>query len=71
MDAIGMGLRYSILKTVIIDDKEVSSQFVEIDENTIIPDTSNYTSIKEYIIKNKEALSLMITNYNRFSSHIL
>jgi len=67
MDAIAMGLRYSILKTVIVEDKEVSSQFVEIDQNTIIPDTSNYTSVEEYIIKNKDSLSLMITNYNRFS----
>lgn len=70
MDAIGMGLRYSILKTVIVDDKEVSSQFVEIDENTIIPDTSNYTSIEGYIVKNKDSLSLMISNYNRFSLQI-
>lgn len=70
MDAFKMGLRYSILKTVIIDDKEVSSQFVGIDENTIIPDTSIYTSIEEYIVKNKESLSLMINNYNRFSSQI-
>lgn len=70
IDAFRMGLRYSILKTVIVDDKKISSQFVEIDENTIIPDTSNYTSIEEYIVKNKESLSLMINNYNRFSLHI-
>lgn len=70
IDAFRMGLRYSILKTIIVDDNEVSSQFVEIDENTIIPDTSYYTSIEEYIVKNKNSLSLMINNYNRFSLQI-
>lgn len=67
IDAFRMGLRYSILKTVTVDDKEVSSQFVEINENTIILDTSSYTSIEEYIITNKGSLSLMISNYSRFS----
>lgn len=70
IDAFRMGLRYSIQKTVIVDDKEVLNQFVGIDENTIISDTSNYTSIEEYIVTNKVSLSLMISNYNRFSSQI-
>ena len=70
IEAFRMGLRYSILKTVIVDGKEILNQFVEIDENIIIPDTSNYASIEEYIIKNKESLSLMISNYSRFSIQI-
>lgn len=67
IDAFRMGLRYSILKTVIVNGKEVSKQFVEIDGNTIMSDTSNYSSIEEYIVSNKNAISMMIKNYSKFS----
>jgi hypothetical protein len=70
IDAFRMGLRYSILETVFVNDNEISNRFVEIDEDTIIPDTSDYASIEDYVVTNKNSISLMIHNYNRFAMHV-
>lgn len=68
-DAFKMGLRYSILETVFVKDAEVSSRFVEIDENTVVSDTTNYTSIEDYIVTNQHPLSLMLLNYGKYAMH--
>lgn len=65
-DAFKMGLSYSILETVNIKAEEISNRFIEIDGNIIIHDTTKYTSIEDYIIANKEALSRMLRSYSRF-----
>ncbi|MCT3758328.1 DUF91 domain-containing protein [Elizabethkingia anophelis] len=69
MDAFQMGLNYSIQKVVYIDDNEVSSQYIELDENVIIDDKSNYTSIEDYIVINSSMISRMLQNYSSFYMH--
>lgn len=70
IDAIEMGLCYTIQKTIFIDDVEVSNRFVVIEEKEIIADNNRYNSIEEYIISNKDSLSRMLRNYSNFSKQI-
>ena len=70
MDAIKMGLCYTIQKTVFVNENEISNQFVFIDEKEIITDTRQYTSIEEYIVSNKNSLSLMLRNYGNFAKQM-
>lgn len=69
MDAFKMGLRYSILESVFMNGGEVSSRFIEIDENIIVLDTNNYTSIEDYITTNQPSLSVMLQNYGKYAMH--
>lgn len=70
LDAFRMGLRYSILETVFVNGVEASSMFIEIDENTIVTDTNNYTSIEDYINANQQPLSIMLQNYSKYAMHV-
>lgn len=65
MDALRMGLCYFITRTIIVDDKKISNEPVSLDNGIIVPDNSKYISIENYINYNREALSLMVNNYNR------
>ncbi|MFZ2782873.1 MAG: endonuclease NucS domain-containing protein [Sediminibacterium sp.] len=68
-DAFRMGLHYSILESVFVNGCETSSGFIEIDENVIVPDASNHTSIEDYIANNQGALSVMLHNYGKYAMH--
>ena len=70
IDAIKMGLCYTVQKTVFIDDNEVSNQFIVIDDKEIIADTHQYISIENYIISNKHSLSAMLRNYSNFAKQM-
>lgn len=65
IDAFRMGLRYTILKATVIDDKQDSEQFVTFSEGKIMLDDTKYDSIQDYILKNQLSLALMIKNYSR------
>ncbi|WP_336664504.1 endonuclease NucS domain-containing protein [Elizabethkingia meningoseptica] len=69
MDAFKMGLNYSIQEVVYIDDNEVSSKYIELDENAIIDDKSNYASIENYIVVNSSMILRMLQNYSSFHKH--
>ena len=68
-DVFRMGLHYSILESVSMNGGEISSRFIEIEENVIIPDAGNHTSIEDYIANNQDALSIMLDNYDRYTMH--
>jgi len=61
-DAKGMGLRYCIQKTVIVDGNEISNGFVEMNQGEINRGKGQYISIPDYIVSNHDALSVMIRN---------
>lgn len=67
INAFRMGLRYTILKTSLFENKKEAEQFVTLNQGEIVPDTSNYSSVEDYILKNKASIALMIQNYSRVS----
>jgi hypothetical protein len=65
-----MGLQYTISYTLIVDDKEVSNQFVKLVDSAIVLDNTKYISVEEYIIQNKPSIALMVRNYSRIYTSV-
>jgi hypothetical protein len=64
INALRMGLFYTVLKTTLLGNKE-ETEFVSLNESEITPVTTKYSSIEDYILKNKASIALMIQNYSR------
>lgn len=66
-DAISVGLKYVIQKTVLIDDFETSKNYVSLIDKNIKIDENQYSSIEEYFIRNQDSIGMMIKNYSDHS----
>lgn len=64
IDAILMGLSYTVEKVELDNDKEISSEFILIEKGATILDVTEYSSIENFIEENQEYLALLINKFN-------